>query len=170
MRMLVLLSIALLAAMPLSAQAPKQSVATPPPDVAAPPADAAENTDRTRVESHHAGHGQNTSRQERHRHGSLHRLEDGRIDVRQFGAARQAVELPARPRHRRLDRRRAADGRRRETALLDSRSARLQGTARAERHARVRRRAALDPRHAGRRQSAAGRREADGEWNLRTRC
>jgi FKBP-type peptidyl-prolyl cis-trans isomerase len=41
MRMLVLLSLALLAAIPLSAQAPKQSVATPPPDVAAPPADAA---------------------------------------------------------------------------------------------------------------------------------
>jgi peptidylprolyl isomerase len=39
--MLVLLTIALLAAIPLSAQAPKQSVATPPPDVAAPPADAA---------------------------------------------------------------------------------------------------------------------------------
>ena len=51
--------------------------------------------------------------------------------------------LPARPRHRRLDRGRAADGRRRETALLDSRSARLQGTARAEGHARVRRRADL---------------------------
>ena len=41
MRMLVLLTIAFLAAIPLSAQAPKQSVATPPPDVAAPPADAA---------------------------------------------------------------------------------------------------------------------------------
>jgi len=41
MRMLVLLSLALLAAIPLSAQAPKQSVATPPPDVAAAPADAA---------------------------------------------------------------------------------------------------------------------------------
>jgi peptidylprolyl isomerase len=39
--MLVFLSLALLAAIPLSAQAPKQSVATPPPDVAAPPADAA---------------------------------------------------------------------------------------------------------------------------------
>jgi peptidylprolyl isomerase len=39
--MLVLLTIAFLAAIPLSAQAPKQSVATPPPDVAAPPADAA---------------------------------------------------------------------------------------------------------------------------------
>ncbi len=41
MRMLVFLTLALLAAVPLSAQAPKQSVATPPPDVAAPPADAA---------------------------------------------------------------------------------------------------------------------------------
>jgi len=39
--MLVFLTLALLAAVPLSAQAPKQSVATPPPDVAAPPADAA---------------------------------------------------------------------------------------------------------------------------------
>jgi peptidylprolyl isomerase len=39
--MFVLLSLALLAAIPLSAQAPKQSVATPPPDVAAAPADAA---------------------------------------------------------------------------------------------------------------------------------
>src|SRR6478752_1601787 len=41
MRMLVLLTIAFLAAISMSAQAPKQSVATPPPDVAAPPADAA---------------------------------------------------------------------------------------------------------------------------------
>ena len=39
MRMFVFLTIALLAATSLSAQAPKQSVATPPPDVAAPPAD-----------------------------------------------------------------------------------------------------------------------------------
>jgi peptidylprolyl isomerase len=41
MRMFVFLTIALLSAIWLSAQAPKQSVATPPPDVAAPPADAA---------------------------------------------------------------------------------------------------------------------------------
>ncbi len=40
MRMFAVLTSALLAAIPLSAQAPKQSVATPPPDVAAPPADA----------------------------------------------------------------------------------------------------------------------------------
>jgi FKBP-type peptidyl-prolyl cis-trans isomerase len=40
MRMFVFLMFALLAATSLSAQAPKQSVATPPPDVAAPPADA----------------------------------------------------------------------------------------------------------------------------------
>jgi FKBP-type peptidyl-prolyl cis-trans isomerase len=40
MRMFVFLIVALLTAIPLSAQAPKQSVATPPPDVAAPPADA----------------------------------------------------------------------------------------------------------------------------------
>jgi FKBP-type peptidyl-prolyl cis-trans isomerase len=41
MRMFVFLTVALLMAIPLSAQEPKQSVATPPPDVAAPPADAA---------------------------------------------------------------------------------------------------------------------------------
>ncbi len=41
MRMFVFLTVALLSAISLSAQAPKQSVATPPPDVAAPPADAA---------------------------------------------------------------------------------------------------------------------------------
>jgi FKBP-type peptidyl-prolyl cis-trans isomerase len=41
MRMLVFLTVALLTAIPLSAQEPRQSVATPPPDVAAPPADAA---------------------------------------------------------------------------------------------------------------------------------
>jgi len=41
MRMFVFLTVALLTAIPLSAQAPRQSVATPPPDVAAPPADAA---------------------------------------------------------------------------------------------------------------------------------
>jgi FKBP-type peptidyl-prolyl cis-trans isomerase len=40
MRMLLFLALALLAAIPLSAQAPKVSVATAPPDVAAPPADA----------------------------------------------------------------------------------------------------------------------------------
>jgi peptidylprolyl isomerase len=39
--MFVFLTVALLTAIPLSAQAPRQSVATPPPDVAAPPADAA---------------------------------------------------------------------------------------------------------------------------------
>src|SRR5215471_15954405 len=41
MRMFVFLTMALLTAIPLSAQEPRQSVATPPPDVAAPPADAA---------------------------------------------------------------------------------------------------------------------------------
>src|SRR5215468_2321882 len=41
MRMLVFLIALLLTAIPLSAQEPRQSVATPPPDVAAPPADAA---------------------------------------------------------------------------------------------------------------------------------
>jgi FKBP-type peptidyl-prolyl cis-trans isomerase len=41
MRMFSFLTLGLLAAIPLSAQAPKVSVATPPPDVAAPPADAA---------------------------------------------------------------------------------------------------------------------------------
>jgi len=41
MRMFVFLTVALLTAIPLSAQEPGQSVATPPPDVAAPPADAA---------------------------------------------------------------------------------------------------------------------------------
>jgi len=41
MRIFVFLTVALLTAIPLSAQAPRQSVATPPPDVAAPPADAA---------------------------------------------------------------------------------------------------------------------------------
>ena len=91
----------------------------------------------------------------RHRHGALHRLDDRRQDVRQLGLARQAGDVPARPRHRRLDRRRAADGRRREAPLLDSRSARLQGPARAEGHARVRRRADLDHR----RRQRAGRRE-----------
>src|SRR5215468_3855476 len=40
MRMLVFLIALLLTAIPLSAQEPRQSVATPPPDVAAPPADA----------------------------------------------------------------------------------------------------------------------------------
>ncbi len=41
MRMFVFLAIALMTAISMSAQAPRQSVATPPPDVAAPPADAA---------------------------------------------------------------------------------------------------------------------------------
>jgi peptidylprolyl isomerase len=41
MRMFMFLTAALLTAIPLSAQEPRQSVATPPPDVAAPPADAA---------------------------------------------------------------------------------------------------------------------------------
>jgi FKBP-type peptidyl-prolyl cis-trans isomerase len=40
MRMITFLAFALLAVIPLSAQAPKVSVATPPPDVAAPPAEA----------------------------------------------------------------------------------------------------------------------------------
>ena len=50
----------------------------------------------------------------------------------------------ARRRDRRLDRRRAADGRRREDAVLDSREARLRGQERAVRTARVRRRADQD--------------------------
>ena len=58
-------------------------------------------------------------------------------------SAGKPVDVPARPRHRRMDRRRAADGRRRKAPVLDSRGARLQGTAGpAERHAGVRRRAA----------------------------
>jgi len=45
-----------------------------------------------------------------HRYGALHRLENRRLDVRQLGSPRQTVELSAQSRHRRLDRRRSADG------------------------------------------------------------
>ena len=80
-------------------------------------------------------------------------------------AAGKAGDVSARPRHRRLDRRRAADGGRRKAPVLDSRGARLQGTAGpAERHAGLRRRAAqvhpIADHGAGRRQGGARRREA----------
>ena len=58
----------------------------------------------------------------------------------------------------------AADGAGREAPAVDSRGARLQGRARAEGHAGVRRRADRHPdARAGRRQGAAGRREEDRE-------
>ena len=66
---------------------------------------------------------------------------DGKMFDSSVSAGKE-LDVPARPRHRRMDRRRAAHGGRRKTAALDSRGARLQGTARAsERHAGVRRRA-----------------------------
>ena len=124
-----------------------------------------ENGVRARDEGHQAGHRARPSNARRLGHRALHRLEDRRHDVRQLGGARQAVELPRRPRDRRLQRRAAADGRRREAPAVDSRVARLQGAGgKARGDAGLRRRV---DRHAqppaGRREGAAQRREAHAE-------
>ena len=91
-------------------------------------------------------------------------------DGKMFDSSRtgreQAGHLPARPRHRRLDRRRSADGPRRNPAAVDSRVARLPGAPRSEGHARVRRRADLDhapAAGAAGRQGRAVRREENGQ-------
>ena len=65
--------------------------------------------------------------------GPLHGLDHRRQDVRQLGHARRAGHLPAQRRHPRLDRGRAADGRRREDPLLDPGQARLRQLAAARR-------------------------------------
>ena len=108
------------------------------------------------------GTGKDRPRADRDRHRPLHRLDHRRQDVRQLGRPRRADQLSVESRDPRMDRRRSADGDRREAPPVDPRGARLQGTSRqAEGHARLRRRA---PRHAdpraGRRQGATRRRQA----------
>ena len=119
---------------------------------------------RPRDQGPRARHRQGPPGQRRRRHHPLHRVEDRRHDVRQLGRARQAGELPRRPRDCRLQRRAAADGARREAPALDPGGARLQRRARAEGHAGLRHRAHRHPdARAGRREGAARRREEDGE-------
>ena len=103
------------------------------PDVAAPPADAAKTRIGARVESRHSR--QPARRIRRRPISSPSTTRAGRRTARCSTArcARQAGDVSAGPRHRRMDRRRAADGQRREAPLLDSRGARLQGPARAAR-------------------------------------
>src|ERR1051326_6865139 len=55
----------------------------------------AENGVRPGVESHQGGDGQGASRRHRLCHRALHGLEDGRFDVRQLSAPREARGLPA---------------------------------------------------------------------------
>ena len=151
-----------------------QGVAAPA-DVAAPPATRRRLPPGSRLGAQ-AGHRKDPAAGHRHRQGPLHRLDHRRQDVRQLGHARQAGDLPAQPRHPRLDRGRAADGRGREAPLLDPRGAGLQGPARRARgHAGLRRRAARRSlaeaaRGARRRRGAAARTRRRPRPAWPTRC
>ena len=104
-----------------------------PPDVAAPPADAAKTASGLASKVIKPGTGKDQSC--RTDIVTVHYTgwtTDGKMfDSSVVGG--QAGDLPARPRDRRLDRRRAADGGRRKAPVLDSRGARLQGQARRRR-------------------------------------
>ena len=104
-----------------------------------------ENRERTRVQSAVEGHRRAPS------HGvsqvTVH-YTGWTTDGKMFDSSvvrGEPIDLPAERRDRRVDRRRAADGRRREDAVLDSGEPRLQRREPAVRHARVRRRADQDP-------------------------
>ena len=82
-----------------------------------------------RHQGHQAGNRQGPPGKGGPRHGRLHGLDDGREDVRQLGQTKgKPATFPRQPRHRRLQRRAAADGAWRNAPALDSRSVGLQGS------------------------------------------
>ena len=101
----------------------------PPPDVAAPPADAKKTASGLAYKVLRPGKG--TAHPERRSQVTVH-YTGWTTDGKMFDSsveARAARDLRARRSDRRLDRRRAVDGRRRKDALLDSAAARLRGQA-----------------------------------------
>ena len=97
-----------------------------PADVKAPPADAKKTASGLAYKVLQAGNG--TSSSESHRHRSRCTTPGWTTDGKMFDSSvvrRTTDYVPAERRHRRVDRRRAADGRGREDAVLDSRDARL---------------------------------------------
>ena len=104
-----------------------------PEDVAAAPADAKRTASGLAYKFLKRGKGKDAPDGRQHRRGPLQRLDARRKDVRQLRAPRRADPLPAERRDQGLDRRRPADGRRRQGALLDPGRARLRRQARSAR-------------------------------------
>ena len=127
----------------VAAHAEAQNIPVPS-DVSAPPSDAEKSSSGLASKVLTAGTGTTHPRASSSGHGALHRLDDGRRHVRQFGESRRAVDLPPQRRDQRLDRGPAADGGRREAALLDPRRSCVWRKERALWHVGIRRRAPRD--------------------------
>ena len=91
-----------------------------PEDVDAAPADAKRTASGLAYKVLKRGKGKQRPDGEQHRRGPLQRLDPRRKAVRQLRPAGHPNLLPSGRRHQGLDRRRPADGRRREDPLLDS--------------------------------------------------
>ena len=98
----------------------------PPPDVAAPPSDAKRTPSGLAYKVLRPGKGTTHPGATQPGDRALHGLDHRRQDVRQLASSAGSPRVRPRRSHPGLDRRRAADGRRREDALLDSAAARVQ--------------------------------------------